>query len=144
MDGDGLVVSVSVHVDAGNTDDVPYMAAREDLSLNGTERDRCMITNLVPLARPRVGLTLRSQDDRNPDFEPEVVGGKAGRFGGVEVFGRENVGLWLVSHLTSEGVHKLFSGKESNNIGIEGIQVSAPGDEDRALDHGSALGWQDR
>jgi len=35
LDGDGLVVGVSVHVDAGNTDDVPYVAAREDLGLNG-------------------------------------------------------------------------------------------------------------
>ena len=34
MDGDGLVVGVSVHIDAGNRDDVPYMAAREDLGLN--------------------------------------------------------------------------------------------------------------
>ena len=30
LDGDGFVVGVSVHVDAGNTDDVPYVAARED------------------------------------------------------------------------------------------------------------------
>ena len=34
LDGDGFVVGVSVHVDAGNTDDVPYVAAREDLGLN--------------------------------------------------------------------------------------------------------------
>ena len=34
LDGDGLVVGVSVHVDAGNTDDVPYVAAREDLGLD--------------------------------------------------------------------------------------------------------------
>ena len=35
LDGDGLVVGVSVHIDAGNRDDdVPYMAAREDLGLN--------------------------------------------------------------------------------------------------------------
>ena len=34
LDGDGLVVGVSVHVDAGNADDVPYVAAREDLGLN--------------------------------------------------------------------------------------------------------------
>ena len=34
LDGDGLVVGVSVHDDAGNTDDVPYVAAREDLGLN--------------------------------------------------------------------------------------------------------------
>ena len=31
---DGLVVGVSVHDDTGNTDDVPYVAAREDLGLN--------------------------------------------------------------------------------------------------------------
>jgi len=34
LDGDGLVIGVSVHVDTGNTDDVPYVAAREDLGLN--------------------------------------------------------------------------------------------------------------
>ena len=34
LDGDGLGVGVSVHVDAGNTDDVPYVAAREDLGLD--------------------------------------------------------------------------------------------------------------
>ena len=33
LDGDGLVVGVSVHVDAGNTDDVPYVTAHEDLGL---------------------------------------------------------------------------------------------------------------
>ena len=34
LDEDGLVNGVSVHVDAGNTDDVPYVAAREGLALN--------------------------------------------------------------------------------------------------------------
>ena len=34
LDGDGLVVGVSVNVDTGNTDDVPYVAAREDLGLD--------------------------------------------------------------------------------------------------------------
>jgi len=34
LDGDGLVVGVSVHVDAGSTDDAPYVAAREDLGLD--------------------------------------------------------------------------------------------------------------
>lgn len=34
LDGDGLVVGVSVHDDAGNTGDVPYVAVREDLGLN--------------------------------------------------------------------------------------------------------------
>ena len=34
LDGDGLVVGVSVHDDAGNTDDVPNVAARENLGLN--------------------------------------------------------------------------------------------------------------
>ena len=33
-DGDDLVVGLSVHVDAENTDHVPYMAAREDFGLN--------------------------------------------------------------------------------------------------------------
>ena len=35
LDGDGLVIGVSVHDGAGNTADVPYVAAREDLGLDG-------------------------------------------------------------------------------------------------------------
>ena len=34
LDRDGLVLGVSVHVDAGNTDHVPYMAASEDFCLD--------------------------------------------------------------------------------------------------------------
>ena len=34
LDGNGLVVGVSVHDDAGDTDDVPNVAAREDLGLD--------------------------------------------------------------------------------------------------------------
>ena len=35
LDGDGLVVGVSVHIDAGNTGNVPYMAAREGVDASG-------------------------------------------------------------------------------------------------------------
>ena len=62
-----------------------------------TERDKCMITNLVPLARPRAGLTLRSKMIGIP-HEAELVGGEAGRVDRMKVFGRKHVGLCLVSH----------------------------------------------
>ena len=77
---------------------------------------------------------VTEQNDWNPDFEAELVGGEAGRVDGVEVFGREHVGLCLVSHPIGGGVDKLFSGKERHSMGIEGINVSVPGGKDGALD----------
>jgi len=105
-----------------------------------------MITNLVPLARPRAGLTLRSKMIGIPTLRrrAEVVGGEAGRVDGVEIFGRKHVGLCLVSHPIGGGVDKLFSGKGLHRMRIEGIHVSVPGGEDGALPGGSALGWQGR
>jgi hypothetical protein len=91
-----------------------------------TERDRCMITSTVGEAES--GADFAEQDDWNPDFEAELVGGS------MKVFGRKHVGLCLVSHPISGGVDKLFSGKGPNRMGIEGIHVSVHGGEDRALD----------
>jgi hypothetical protein len=34
LDGNGLVVGVSVHDDTGDADDIPNVAAREDLGLD--------------------------------------------------------------------------------------------------------------
>ena len=43
-----------------------------------TERDKCMITNLVPLARPRAGLTLRSKMIGIPTLRRSSWGAKPG------------------------------------------------------------------
>ena len=80
------------------------------------------------------GADVAEQDDRNPDFEPEVVGGEAGRVDGMKVFERKHVGLCLVSHPVGGGVDKLFSGKGRHSMGIQGIHVFVPGSEDAALD----------
>jgi len=87
-----------------------------------TERDRCINISLVPLARPRAGLTLRSKMIGIPTLRrrAEVVGGEAGRVDGVEVLGRKHVGLCLVSHPIGGGVDKLFSGKGLHRMRIEG------------------------
>ena len=88
---------------------------------------------------------VAEQNDWDSDFEAGVVGGKAGRVDGVEVFGREHVGLCLVSHPIGGGVDELLSRKGRHRMGIEGIHVFVPGGEDGALDQvGSALGWQGR
>ena len=36
---------------------------------------------------------VAEQNDWDPDFEAELVGGETRRFDGVEVFGREHLGL---------------------------------------------------
>ena len=52
-----------------------------------------MIINLVPLARLRAGLTLRSKMIGIPTLRLRSWGAKPGRVDGVEVFGRKRVGL---------------------------------------------------
>jgi hypothetical protein len=66
---------------------------------------------------------VAEQNDWDPDFEAEVVGGEAGRVDGVEVFERKHVGLCLVSHRIGGGVDKPFSGKGRHCMVIEGINV---------------------
>ena len=63
---------------------------------------------------------VAEQNDWNPDFEAELVGGEAGRVDGVKVLGRKHVGLCLVSHPIGGGVDKLFSGKGRHRMSEEG------------------------
>ncbi len=82
---------------------------------------------------------VAEQNDWDPDFEAEVVGSEAGRVDGVEVFGREHVGLCLVSHPIGGGVDELLSRKGRHRMGIEGIHVFVPGGEDGAFDKATVL-----
>jgi hypothetical protein len=67
------------------------------------------------------------------------VGSEAGRVDGVEVFGREHVSLWPVSHPIGGRIDKLFSGKGCHRMGIEDIHVFVPEAEDGAIDEVGVL-----
>ena len=54
---------------------------------------------------------VAEQNNWDPDFEAELVGGEAERVDGLEVLVRKHVGLCFVSHPIGGGVDKLFSRK---------------------------------
>ena len=79
------------------------------------------------------------ENDGDPGFKTELVRGETGRVDGVEVFGREHVGLCVIRHPIGGGVDRLLSGKGRHRMVIEGISVHVPGGEDGALDQVGVL-----